>query len=203
MELYLQSLVDCEMTRHADTGHAQFAEYVTSETVSHLNAAVEHFQSVLDQCPVSHPDRAAALTNLAWTRLQGYIRDDLQDIDTSTALFRDALALRPQRHPDRHLSLYNLTEALTWLHNKKNTAADIREAVQLYHELLPLCPEGTYLRSIVAGKNGVDYVIGSCNNLPKDASDEGIHLRRIVLELCPLDHQLRPSALNSLSSSLR
>ncbi|KAG1747023.1 CHAT domain-containing protein, partial [Suillus occidentalis] len=171
--------------------------------VSHLNAAVEHLQSVLDQCPVSHPDRAAVLTNLAWARLQGYIRNDLQDIDTTTSLFRDALALRPQRHPDRPLSLYNLTEALTWRYGKKSTAADIREAVQLYHELLPLCPEGTYLRSIAAGSNGIGYVIGSCNNLPKDASDEGIHLRRIVLELCPLGHQLRPSALNRLSSALR
>jgi hypothetical protein len=110
---------------------------------------------VLDQCPASHPDHAAALTNLAWARLKGNVRKGLQDIDTITSLFRDALALRPQRHPDRPLFLYNLTEALTWRHNKKSTAADIREAAQLYHELLPLCPEGTYLRSIAAGKNGV------------------------------------------------
>ncbi|KAG1758652.1 CHAT domain-containing protein [Suillus occidentalis] len=197
------SVVNSEIARDTDAGHAQFAEYVTSATVSHLNAAVEHFQSVLDQCPVSHPDRAAVLTNLAWARLQGYIRNDLQDIDTTTSLFCDALALRPQRHPDRPLSLYNLTEALSWRHNKKSTAADIREAVQLYHELLPLCPEGTYLRSIAAGPDGVGYVIGSCNNLPTDASDEGIHLRRIVLELCPLGHQLRPRALDRLSSALR
>jgi len=158
---------------------------------------------VLDQCPVSHPDHAAALTNLAWTRLEGYIRDDLEDIDTTTALFRDALALLPQRHPDHSLSLHNLTEALTWRYNKKGTAADIREAVQLYHELLPLCPEGTFLRSIAAGENGVDYVIDECNDLPKDASDEGICLRRIVLELCQLGHQLRPAALDMLSSALK
>jgi hypothetical protein len=49
----------------------------------------------------------------------------------TTALFRDALALRPQRHSDHSLSLYDLTEALTWRYNKKSTAADIREAVQL------------------------------------------------------------------------
>ncbi|KIK39069.1 hypothetical protein CY34DRAFT_14634 [Suillus luteus UH-Slu-Lm8-n1] len=197
------SLMDCDIARDTDAGHAQLAKYVTSETVSHLNAAVEHFQLVLDQCPVSHPDRAAALTNLAWARLKGYIRNDLQDIDTTISLFRNALALRPQRHSDHSLSLYNLTEALTWRHNKKSTAADIREAAQLYHELLPLCREGTYVRGIAAGPNGVDYVIGSCNNLSTDASDEGIHLQRIVLELCSLGHQLRPRALNRLSSSLR
>ncbi|KIK36590.1 hypothetical protein CY34DRAFT_16287 [Suillus luteus UH-Slu-Lm8-n1] len=197
------SLVDCDIPRDTDAGHAQFAKYVTSKTVSHLNAAVEHFQLVLDQCPVSHPDHAAALTNLAWTRLEGYIRDDLEDIDTTTARFRDALALRPQRHPDHSLSLHNLTEALTWRYNKKGTAPDIREVVQLYRELLPLCPKGTFLRSIVAGENGVDYVIDECNDLPKDASDEGICFRRIVLELCQLGHQLRPAALDMLPSALK
>ncbi|KAG1803161.1 hypothetical protein EV424DRAFT_1559085 [Suillus variegatus] len=151
------SLLDCEIARNTDAGHVQFAAYVTSKTVSHLNDAVEHFKLVLDQCPVSHPDHATALTNLAWARLKGYIRNDLQDIDATTSLFRDALALLPQPHPCHPLSLYNLTEALTWRHNKKSTAADICEVAQLYHELLPLCPEGTYLRSIAAGKNGVNY----------------------------------------------
>jgi CHAT domain-containing protein len=175
---------------------------MTSMTVSRLNAAVEHFQLVLDQCPVSHPDHAAALTNLAWARLIGYVQNDLQDIDATISLFRDALALRPQRHPDRPLSLHNLTIALSWRHDKKSTAADICEAAQLYHELLPLCPEGTYLHSIVAGENGVDYVITKCNNLPTDASDEGICLRRVVLELCPVGHQHHPRALDKLSNAL-
>ncbi|KAG1734022.1 hypothetical protein EDD22DRAFT_1011623 [Suillus occidentalis] len=149
-------LIDCEITRLTDAGHAQFAKYMRSMTVSHLNAAVEHFQLVLDQCPASHPDHAAALTNLALARIEGYIRNDLQDIDTTISLFRDALALCPQRHPDRPLSLYILALALSWRHKQENTAVDIREAAQLYHELLPLCAEGTYLRGIAAGKNGVD-----------------------------------------------
>ncbi|KAG1775497.1 CHAT domain-containing protein [Suillus placidus] len=193
------SLLDCDIARDTDAGHARLAKYVTSKNVSHLNAAVEHFQLVLDQCPVGHPDHATALTNLACARLQGYIRRDLQDIDTTTSLFREALALRPQHHPDHPFSLYNLTETLTWRHKKRHTAAHIREAAQLYHVLLPLCLEGTYLRSVAAGARGVDYVINKCNNLPIDTSDEGICLRRVVLELCPLGHQLRPRALDRLS----
>jgi hypothetical protein len=66
MERQLQYLVDCEITRYKDAGHAQSVEYMASETVSHLNAAVKHFQLVLDQFPASHPDHAAVLTNLAW-----------------------------------------------------------------------------------------------------------------------------------------
>ncbi|KAG1877225.1 CHAT domain-containing protein [Suillus subluteus] len=192
-------VVDCEIARDTNTGHAQFAAYVTSKAVSHLSDAVQHFQLVLDQCPVSHPDHATALTNLAYARLKGHIRNDLQDIDTTTSLFREALALHPRGHPDHSLSLYNLTKALTWRHNKKSTAADIREAAKLYHELLPLCPEGTCLRSVAAGANGADYVINGCNNLPIDASDEGIHLRRVILELCLLGHQHRPRALDKLA----
>ncbi|KIK38740.1 hypothetical protein CY34DRAFT_90467, partial [Suillus luteus UH-Slu-Lm8-n1] len=112
---------------------------MAGETVSHLHAAVEHFELVLDQCPVSHPDHAAALTNLALACLEGYAQNDLQDIDTTISLFRNALASRPRHHPDRPLSLYNLSRALIWRHSKKSTAADIRESAQLHHELLPLC----------------------------------------------------------------
>ncbi|KAG1824272.1 hypothetical protein EV424DRAFT_719826 [Suillus variegatus] len=196
------SLVDCKIARDTDAGHAQLAKYARRKRFSHLKRAVDHFQLVLDLCPVSHPDHATALTNLACTRLLGYIRNDVQDIDATTYLFRDALALRPQPHPDHPLSVYNLTQALNWRHSKKGTAADIREAAQLYHELLPLCPEGTYLRSVAAGKNGVDYVIG-CNNLPPDGSDEDVHLRRVVLELCPLGHRLHPRALSMLTQAVK
>ncbi|KAG1778842.1 hypothetical protein EV702DRAFT_1217687 [Suillus placidus] len=196
------SFIDCKIDRDTDAGHARLATYVKRRRVSHLKAAVQHFQLVLDQCPVSHPDHAAALTNLAWACLKGYTQNDLHDIDATTSLFREALALRPQHHPDHPLYLYNLTKALTWRHIRESTAADIREAAQLYHELLPLCLEGTYLRSIAAGEYGVDYVIGECNDLPIDASEEGICLRRVVLELCPQGHQLRPGALHKLAWAL-
>ncbi|KAG1726901.1 CHAT domain-containing protein [Suillus occidentalis] len=200
MERHLQSLADCEITRHTDAGHAQFAKYVASKTFSHLNAAVEHFQLVLDQCPASHPDHAAALTNLAWARLKGYIRNHLQDIDNTISLFRDALALRPQHHPDRPSSLYNLTEALTWRHNKKSTAADIRESAQIYHELLPLCPEGTYLPL-----DNLSHVLRSrftqSGNI--DDLDECIQFRREAVSLCPEGHTDRDLYLNNLAVSLR
>ncbi|KAG1869923.1 CHAT domain-containing protein [Suillus subluteus] len=198
------SIIECQIAQDTDAGHELFATYVTSETVSHLNDAVKHFQLVLDQCPVGHPHRAAAFTNLAWARLQGYIRNDLQDIDCITSLFREALALRPQGHPDHPLSIYHLLIALIWRFGKENfTTVYIQECAQLSCELLPLCPEGTYLRSIAAGENGVDYVIRACNNLPIDASDEGIHLRRVVFELCPPGNTYRPKALDKLAQAVQ
>ncbi|KAG1730513.1 CHAT domain-containing protein [Suillus paluster] len=196
--------IDCEAARDTDAGHARVAEYTTSKMVSHLNDAVERFQLVLDRCPIGHPDHATALTNLAFAQLAGYVLKDFQDIESTTSLFHDAHALRPQDHPDRPLTLFYLTQALRWRHNNQHTTpADIWKSVQLCHQLLPLCPEGTYLHSIAVGNSGVDYVIFRCNNLPIDASDEGTQLRRIVVELCPLGHQYRLSALNKLSLNLR
>jgi hypothetical protein len=183
-------------------GHKRFATYVKSKRVTHLNDAVKHFQLVLDQCPVGHPHRAATLTNLAWARLEGYIQNDFQDIGYITSLFREALALRPQGHPDHPSSVYHLTEALSWRYIREHTAAYIHECAELFCKLLPLCPEGTYLCSIATGENGVDYVIRECNNLPRDASDEGIHLRRVILELCPLGNAHRLAALDELAQAV-
>jgi len=88
---------------------------------------------------------------------------------------------------------------LIWRYNKESTAVYIHESAQLCCKLLPLCPEGTYLRSI-----GVDGAVGYViNTLPIDASDEGIHLRRNILELCPVGYQLRPSALDRLARTLQ
>ncbi|KAG1830062.1 CHAT domain-containing protein [Suillus subalutaceus] len=165
------SIVECQIAQDTDAGHERFATYVTSKTVSHLNDAVKHFQLVLDQCPVGHPHRAAALTNLAI----------FNDIDSITSLFREALALRPHGHPDHPLSIYHLLKALIWRYSKENFAVVyIQECAQLSCKLLTLCPEGTHLH----------------------ASDEGIHLRRVVLELCPLGSAHRPKALDNLAQAV-
>ncbi|KAG2342356.1 hypothetical protein BDR05DRAFT_990471 [Suillus weaverae] len=150
-------------------GHVQFARYaVPSSTVSHLNNAVQHFQLVLGQCPVSHPERATALTNLAWR------------------------------------------------YSQERTAVSIHESAQLYCKLLPLCPEGTYLRSIAAGADGVDYVIRACTNFQKTYLmksrldylgglldlNEAISLYEGVLSLCPVGHTSRDFYLNNLATAL-
>ncbi|KAG2134129.1 CHAT domain-containing protein [Suillus clintonianus] len=198
------SVDDCRIARDTDAGHTRLSEYMRGRSEVHiLDDAMNHFELVLDQCPVDHPDHAAALTNLAWARLQGYIHKDLRGIYIATSLFRDALALRPQGHPDRPISLYHLIEALIWRYSYHATTVDIYKSAHLCHELLPLCSDDAYLRSIAIGKNGVDYVIRACNNLPTDASDEGIRLRLIVLELCPFGNQHNPTALDKLAKALK
>ncbi|KAG0701244.1 hypothetical protein DFH29DRAFT_1000431 [Suillus ampliporus] len=101
---------------------------MTSKTVSHLNDAIQHL--VLDQC---------------------YIQNDIQDIDSITFLFLEALALRLKGHPDHPPSTYHLVKVLIWCYAKENfTVVYIHESAQLFCKLFPLCPEGTYLHNIVA-----------------------------------------------------
>ncbi|KAG2360634.1 hypothetical protein BDR07DRAFT_1486761 [Suillus spraguei] len=190
----LDSITESGIARETDAGHERFATYVTSKTVSYLNDAIQHFQSVLDQCLVGHPDRAEALTNLAWARLEGYIRNDFQDIDSVASLFREALHYVLRATPIIHYPSTTSKEKIT---------AYIHEAAHLCCKLLPLCPEGTYISSIAAGANGLDYVIRNCNNLSVEGSDEDIHIRRVVLELCPLGNKHRPRALDKLGWALR
>ncbi|KAG2159229.1 CHAT domain-containing protein [Suillus bovinus] len=198
------SIDDCKIARDTDVGHMRLCDYMRGRGGVHiLDDAMNYFELVLDQCPVDHPDHAAALTNLAWARLQGYIRKDLQGIYITTTLLCDALALRPRDHPDRPLSLYYLAEALIWRFSYHAISVDIFKAAQLCHELLSLCSEGTHLRSIAVGKNGVDYVVRACNSLPTDASDEDIHLRRIVLTLCPPGNQHNSSAIDKLAKAVK
>jgi hypothetical protein len=135
-------------------------------------------------------------------RLEGYIQNNFQDIDYITSLFREALASRPQGHPYHPSSIHHLTKALIWCYRKKRTAAYIHESAELCRKLLPLCPEGTYLRSIATGANGCDYVVRGCNKLSTDSSDEGTRCRRVVLELCPLGNAHRLRALHQLAQAV-
>jgi hypothetical protein len=80
-------------------------------------------------------------------RLKGYIQNDVQD----------------------------LLKAFIWRYSKVRTATHIHKSAELSCKLLLLCREGTYLRSIAAGSNSVNHLIREYNNLPIDASDEGIH----------------------------
>lgn len=171
---------------------------MTSKTVSHLHDAVQHFQFVLDRYSVDHPDHAEAFTNFAFTCLEGYMQDHLQDIDTTTSLFHQALALRSQGHSDHTLYPCDLIRGFIWPYGKESAAVYIHESTQLWCKLLPPCPGGSYLRSMHVD-SAISYVIG---NLPIDTSDEGIHLRWNVHQLCLLEYQLHPRALRLLPLAL-
>ncbi|KAG1800233.1 uncharacterized protein HD556DRAFT_1439093 [Suillus plorans] len=132
-----------ELLNHMDMSHSVNLAF---PPVRGVHPSIELKAAIVHACD----DQDDALFGV---HLLGYIRNDLEDINATTSLFCNALALCPQHHPDHPLSQYNLTEALTWHHIKKGTAANICKVAQLYHKLLSLCPEDTYLRSIAAGNS--------------------------------------------------
>ncbi|KAG1725512.1 hypothetical protein EDB19DRAFT_1947052 [Suillus lakei] len=120
-----------------------------------LDNSIRGFQAVLDQCPPGHPDRAAALSNLAHAVLYGYTKNIRTDIDHAISLFRSALDLRPPGHPDHLLSNIDLCQAFQHRYSHEQGHADLREAIDLSHYLLPLCVEGSYLHGVALGINNI------------------------------------------------
>ncbi|KAG1721126.1 uncharacterized protein EDB91DRAFT_1088556 [Suillus paluster] len=79
-------------------------------------------------------------------------------------------------HPDYPSSLYHLLKALIWRYSKEPAAIDLRESAQISLELLPICPEGTYLRTIVAGASAVSLC-------PEGHPDRGVYLNNLAVSL--------------------
>jgi hypothetical protein len=176
-----------------DAAHEAYALYRKSNCSNDLESARQGFQAVIDQCPIGHPSRAAAFSNLAHVILHAFTKDTRIDIEHVISLLRSALALNPLGHPDHPVSILDLCMALKMCHSHRKSCADLREVVELYHSLLPLCVEGSYLQL---------RVIEECNALPGDTSDESIMLRRTVLKHCRPQHPYRAHTLNRLAEVL-
>ncbi|KAG1845010.1 CHAT domain-containing protein, partial [Suillus subluteus] len=132
------------------------------------------------------------------------------DIDSVTSLFHEALALRSQGQPDHPSSLYHLTESLTWRYIRERIAVHIQEFAQLYCKLLPLCPEGTYLRSIASVLLVIDTVqthSTSFQMLSNHVFDNAAALTtesiQVGREAVSEGHPYHDTYLNNLAFSLR
>ena len=176
-----------------DAAHKAYALYRLGKNRDYLNSAINKFQTVLAHCPDGHPYRAAALCNLAHPILYCFTEDVQIDFDYAISLFCSALALRPQGHPDRPLSIHDLCRAYHLRYSHRQDHADLHMAVKLYLELLPMCVDGSYLQLCV---------FEECNSLPGSPSDESIALRRMVLYLCPRGHQCHARSLSKLARDL-
>ncbi|KAJ8581199.1 hypothetical protein M405DRAFT_801461 [Rhizopogon salebrosus TDB-379] len=182
-----------KIDRMTDAAHEAYALYRKSNRSNDLKSARQSFQAVIDRCPVGHPSRAAALSNLAHVILHAFTKDTRIDIERAISFLRSTLALNPPGHPDHPVSILNLCKALHKCHSHRKGHADLREVAELYRSLLPLCVEGSYLQL---------HTIEQCNALPRDTSDESIMLRRTVLEYCRPRHQYRARTLNRLAGDL-
>ena len=124
------------------------------------------------------------------------------DLDEAIILMREALDLRPQRHPDRSISLNNLADCLSSRYNQLGAMQVLEEAVVLDREALDLRPRGHPDRSMSLNKFAIRLStrynqLGAVEDL-----DEAIVLEREALDLFPQGHPDRAMSLNNLSGCL-
>ncbi|KAG1764549.1 hypothetical protein EDD22DRAFT_951634 [Suillus occidentalis] len=175
--------------RSTDEARDAYTLFGRSNLPSDLNHSIDVFQSVLEQCPVNHPDRAAALSNLAHAVLCGNTKNIRTDIDHAISLFRSALDLRPLEHPDHLLSNLDLCQALRNRHLHQKGHTDLREAMDISLYVLPLCVEGSYLRRVALDTNSILHD----NQISSSQYGECHHDQRSVAEIPGSSSQLSPS----------
>ncbi|KIJ06474.1 hypothetical protein PAXINDRAFT_91927, partial [Paxillus involutus ATCC 200175] len=114
--------------------------YYKDADESHINNAITQFHCVLDHCPINHPARSAALTNLALSKfISSQVRGAHRDLDVPIFLFKDALDLCPRDHPDHPPTMLKLAITLLSRFNKRGDATDADEANQLLANVLDIC----------------------------------------------------------------
>ncbi|KAG1800340.1 uncharacterized protein HD556DRAFT_1028808 [Suillus plorans] len=104
--------------------------------------ATEQLRLALDYCGSDHPDRAAALTNLADALvIHPHIEESDGAINAPISLYQEALELRRSGHPDRPLALLKLGLALLYRFQLRKNPADVMEGQDLLNRAQRVCSD--------------------------------------------------------------
>ncbi|KAG2072859.1 hypothetical protein BDR04DRAFT_967885, partial [Suillus decipiens] len=89
-----------------------------------------------------HPDRAAALTNLADALvIHPHIEESDNTINAPISLYHEALELRPSGKPDRSLAQLKLGFALLYRFQLRKNPADLMEGQDLLNRAKRVCSD--------------------------------------------------------------
>ena len=125
------------------------------------------------------------------------------DIEEAIFLDREALALRPQGHPNRSSSLINLAADLSTRYNQLGTVQDLDGAIILDREALNLRPQGHPDRTMSLNNLALYLSNGYKQAGAVQDLDEAIFLAREALSIHPQGHPDRSMSLTNLASYLR
>jgi tetratricopeptide (TPR) repeat protein len=130
----------CAVTEATESGHAHMLRYYKDADESHINKAATQFYRVLDHCPIDHPARSAALSNLAMAKFISSQATGVHlDLDMAIFLFQDACDLRPRDHPDHPSTLLKLAITLLCRFSRRCDAVDADKAKELLDRILVSC----------------------------------------------------------------
>ncbi|KAF8548819.1 hypothetical protein OG21DRAFT_1422363, partial [Imleria badia] len=118
-------------------GHRALSRYRKYGENRELKRSIEQFERALDICPLDHPCRAAAQSNLALAKLINHRADDAEvSLDVPLSLYRNALAARPFGHADRPSTLIQLAIVHFTRFEKGKNEADVAQAEAFLRETM-------------------------------------------------------------------
>ena len=128
-----------ELEKATNQGHSALSRYRIHRKKWHLERSIAKFERALSICPLDHPCRAAAQTNLAMAK---FILCQVEDTDASLAvplgLYSNALATRPVGHVDRPSTLIQLAAVHFARFEKRRDGMEGARAEALLHEAMEL-----------------------------------------------------------------
>ena len=124
-------------------GHNALSHYRKYGGKWNLERSVEHFKRALGVCPLNHPCRAAAQSNLANVT---FILCQIENVDALVplGLYRNALAARPVGHIDRPSTLIQLAAVHLERSKKSRGRVERTRAERLLHEAMKLSPVASH-----------------------------------------------------------
>ncbi|KAG6371216.1 hypothetical protein JVT61DRAFT_9840 [Boletus reticuloceps] len=128
-----------ELEDATDRGHSALSRYGKHGGKQELEHSIAEFERALSICPLNHPCRAGAQSNLAMAK---FILCQVEDVDASLevplSLYHDALATRPLGHIDRPSTLIQLAAVHFARFEKRRNNTEGAQAEALLHEVMRL-----------------------------------------------------------------
>ena len=126
-----------ELEDATNQGQCALSRYRKHGEKRDLERAVGEFERALSMCPLDHPCRAAAQSNLAMAK---FILCQAEDMDVSLplSLYRNALLARPVGHVDRPSTLIQLAVVQFARFEKRRDEVEGARAEALLHEAMEL-----------------------------------------------------------------
>ncbi|KAF8132500.1 hypothetical protein EV363DRAFT_1328599 [Boletus edulis] len=128
-----------ELEDATNHGHSALSRYRKHGGSRDLERSVAEFEQALNNCPLDHPCRAAAESNLAMAKLiLCQVEDRIGSIEIPIRLYRDALAARPVGHIDRPSTLVQLAAVHLARFEKQRDDVDGARVEALLYEAMEL-----------------------------------------------------------------
>ncbi|KAG1865653.1 hypothetical protein C8R48DRAFT_747702 [Suillus tomentosus] len=187
-----------------DAGHRLLARYRRTQNSEDLEQSIKHFERASYLCPMDHPYRPAALSNLATAKFASCQADERNlDLDTPISLFQGVLDLHPTDHPDQSVTQLHLAIALLSRFAKQGFQMDGDAAEELLSEVLERDEPGALDEVISLYYDALRYYnTGHARRGQLLANLSGIALQTEALALHPVGHTDRSVSLNNLANLL-